>query len=144
MRLAIAQPCIGSRDRVFRIRRSRVPWTRSLGFPMSDTSTIYNRRGIVDRQGVRGSIQVERRRSLPPPDLTPRPPLPSPARPPGEGAPPPKARKKRGRGFPLSQSGGVRWERGSGGEVPGCPDHDDLPVTLPPCHAPAAAGTYSL
>src|SRR4029450_5135204 len=31
MRLAIAQPCAGSSDRIFRMRRSSVPWTRSVG-----------------------------------------------------------------------------------------------------------------
>src|ERR1039457_3546693 len=31
MRLAMAQPCLGSRERVFRIRTSRAPWMRLLG-----------------------------------------------------------------------------------------------------------------
>src|SRR5579864_4870517 len=31
MRCAMAHPCAGSRMIVFRIRRSRVPWTRSVG-----------------------------------------------------------------------------------------------------------------
>src|SRR6185436_17560788 len=48
----------------------------------------------------------------------PLPPLPSPPLPPGEGAPPPKTREKRGLGFPLSRSVGGRWERGQG-EVQG-------------------------
>src|SRR6185436_20665407 len=67
----------------------------------------------------------------------PRPPLPSPHLPPGEGAPPidpislsptlspgrgspPPAMKKEGWGFPLSRLAGGRWERGPGGEVQGC------------------------
>src|ERR1035441_5935473 len=41
MRLAIAQPCAGSRLMAFRINRSRVPCRRSDGFGM-DTLTIYN------------------------------------------------------------------------------------------------------
>jgi len=32
MRLAIAQPCLGSREIVLRISKSRVPWTKSVGF----------------------------------------------------------------------------------------------------------------
>src|SRR5216684_9228816 len=50
MRLAIAQPCLGSSEIVLRIRRSRVPWTKSLGFPMF--TIIYNSAPIVDRQGM--------------------------------------------------------------------------------------------
>src|ERR1022692_135808 len=34
MRLAMAQPCLGSRERVFRIRTSRAPWMRLLGLLM--------------------------------------------------------------------------------------------------------------
>src|SRR5260370_23807435 len=52
MRLAMAQPCFGSSAIVLRIRRSRVPWTRSLGFPICYTLTIYNTEVIVDSQGV--------------------------------------------------------------------------------------------
>src|SRR6185436_2301348 len=44
----------------------------------------------------------------------PHPPLPSPPLPPGEGAPPPKTREKRGLGFPLSRSVGGRWRGGQG------------------------------
>src|SRR5216110_2308079 len=32
MRLAMAQPCLGSSEMLLRIKRSRVPWTRSVGF----------------------------------------------------------------------------------------------------------------
>ena len=66
MRLAIAQPCIGAREIVFRISRSRVPCTRSFGLPILDTSTIYNRGGIVDRQGVhaRGGVRPDLRPSV--------------------------------------------------------------------------------
>ena len=34
IRLAMAQPCLGSSETVLRISRSSVPWTRSLGFPI--------------------------------------------------------------------------------------------------------------
>src|SRR6476660_729570 len=34
MRLAMAQPCFGSSEMVLRISKSRVPWTRSVGFAM--------------------------------------------------------------------------------------------------------------
>src|SRR5437879_6850932 len=34
MRCAMPQPCIGSRARVLRIRRSKVPWTKSVGLPI--------------------------------------------------------------------------------------------------------------
>src|SRR5215213_5863186 len=70
-----------------------------------------------------------RRWSLPPPDLT-RPPLPSPPRPPGEGAPPPKVKKtlklqpRSCAGVPPLPVGGGRWERGPGGEVSGLPRRD--------------------
>ncbi|SRR6266545_3502166 len=47
------------------------------------------------------SRQSHRNGCLRPPDLTPRPPLPSPLLPPGEGAPPPKGLKMRGKGVPL-------------------------------------------
>src|SRR5438270_1956302 len=46
MRLAIAHPCFGSSETVLRIRRSRVPCTRSFGFAILWLSTI----GIVDCQ----------------------------------------------------------------------------------------------
>src|SRR5437899_12924864 len=49
MRLAIAQPCFGSSEIVFKIKRSRVPWTRSFGFAILWLSTTP----IVDCQGVR-------------------------------------------------------------------------------------------
>src|SRR6185436_5988773 len=68
---------------------------------------------------------VASRRSLPPPDLTPRPPLPSPPLPPGEGAPPPKDQISRGevealvRAAPRSCTGGSvsmkRRRTGAGG-----------------------------
>jgi hypothetical protein len=50
MRLAIAQPCFGSSEMVLRMSRSRVPCTRSLGFPILCLSTLT----IVDSQGVTG------------------------------------------------------------------------------------------
>src|SRR5262245_43487899 len=49
MRVAIAQPCIGSSASAWRMRRSSVPWTRSTGFM---TLIIYNT--YVDNQ-VRGA-----------------------------------------------------------------------------------------
>jgi len=56
-----------------------------------------------------------RSRSLPPPDLTPRPPLPSPPLPPGEGAPPPKTLKVRGKGVPPLPAGGGAMGEGARG-----------------------------
>ena len=46
MRLAIAQPCLGSSETV--LKRSSVPWTKSFGFAILWLSTIR----IVDCQGV--------------------------------------------------------------------------------------------
>src|SRR5882672_8242581 len=54
MRLAMAQPCLGSSEMVLRIRRSRVPCTRSLGFPIFQM--IYNTPAIVDSQGEHGAF----------------------------------------------------------------------------------------
>src|SRR5579872_4887377 len=51
MRLAIAHPCFASSETTFRIRRSRVPWTRSWGLPI-DTLTVDNTRSIVDCQDI--------------------------------------------------------------------------------------------
>src|SRR5213083_1536667 len=48
MRLAMAQPCFGSSETVFRIKRSSVPCTRSFGFAILWLSTI----SIVDCQGM--------------------------------------------------------------------------------------------
>src|SRR5580693_1113585 len=48
MRLAMAQPCLGSSETVFRIKRSSVPCTRSFGFAILWLSTI----SIVDCQGM--------------------------------------------------------------------------------------------
>src|SRR5579859_178860 len=48
MRFAMAQPCLGSSEMVFRIKRSSVPWTRSFGFDMLWLSTTL----IVDCQGM--------------------------------------------------------------------------------------------
>src|SRR5580658_3304469 len=48
MRLAIAHPCRASVESVLRIRRSRVPCTKSLGLPMPRLSTL----SIVDSQGI--------------------------------------------------------------------------------------------
>src|SRR2546423_4665140 len=48
MRLAMAQPCLGSSEMVFRIKRSSVPWTRSFGFAILWLSTIV----IFDCQGM--------------------------------------------------------------------------------------------
>src|SRR5205807_6675002 len=48
MRLAIAHPCFGSSETVFKMRRSSVPWTRSFGFAILWLSTIV----IVDCQGM--------------------------------------------------------------------------------------------
>jgi hypothetical protein len=48
MRLAIAQPCFGSSETVFTIKRSSVPCTRSFGFATLWLSTI----SIVDYQGM--------------------------------------------------------------------------------------------
>src|SRR6266566_2660256 len=45
MRLAIAQPCLGSSETV--LKRSSVPWTKSFGFAILWLSTIR----IVDCQG---------------------------------------------------------------------------------------------
>src|SRR5215472_4796957 len=48
MRFAIAHPCLGSSEIVFRIKRSSVPWTRSFGFAILWLSTT----AIVDCQGM--------------------------------------------------------------------------------------------
>src|ERR1700676_1069846 len=48
MRFAMAQPCLGSSETVLRIKRSSVPWTRSVGFAILWLSTI----GLVDCQGM--------------------------------------------------------------------------------------------
>src|SRR5438477_9045628 len=48
MRFAIAHPCFGSSETVFKIRRSSVPCTRSFGFAILWLSTI----SIVDCQGM--------------------------------------------------------------------------------------------
>src|SRR6185436_2431497 len=81
-----------------------------------------------DKAGLRQSRVGDG--AFPPPDLTPRPPLPSPHLPPGEGAPPPKTLKKEGWGFPLSRLVGGRWERGPGGEVQGCGASGDFDGAL--------------
>src|SRR5207248_2439634 len=60
MRFAMAQPCFGSSEMVFRIKRSRVPWTRSFGFAILWLSTTL----IVDCQGVRGEDQKIRPRAM--------------------------------------------------------------------------------
>jgi hypothetical protein len=44
MRMAIAQPCIGSSAMTFRIRRSRVPWTRSVGLLTRGLSSLTDKR----------------------------------------------------------------------------------------------------
>src|SRR5437016_13414560 len=49
MRLAIAQPCFVSNEIVFKIKRSKDPWTISFGFAILWLSTTP----IVDCQGVR-------------------------------------------------------------------------------------------
>src|SRR4029450_14107481 len=51
MRLAIAQPCFGSSSMALRIRKSSVPWTRSIGLPIVSTMTAYNTPAIVDCEG---------------------------------------------------------------------------------------------
>jgi hypothetical protein len=61
MRLAIAQPCLGSSEIVLRIRRSRVPWTRSLGLPIFQM--IYNTLAVVDSQGMWVLASSSRRNS---------------------------------------------------------------------------------
>src|SRR6185436_286235 len=71
-------------------------------------------RGSHERQ-LRGCFEVRpyRMESSPPDPLSH---LPTPHTP-GEGAPPPKTLKPKGRGFPLSRRGVEgRWERGPGGE----------------------------
>src|ERR1017187_3085026 len=54
MRLAIAHPCMASGATVFKMSRSRVPWTRSLGFPIPRLSTLCS----VDRQGIEITFRV--------------------------------------------------------------------------------------
>src|SRR5690349_16650112 len=43
MRLAIAQPCFGSRAMVFRINKSSVPWIRSDGLPITYTPKPFTK-----------------------------------------------------------------------------------------------------
>src|SRR2546421_10760467 len=47
MRFEILHPCSGSRAMVLRIRRSRVPWSRSDGLGI-DTSMVDNNTSTID------------------------------------------------------------------------------------------------
>src|SRR6266567_7469298 len=57
MRWAMPHPCMGSRARVFKIRRSKVPWTKSVGLlihpPQLSTVQYMLAPPLVNSQGGR-------------------------------------------------------------------------------------------